>query len=163
MSATTAISTAADYVNAPLLYKGKVREIYDLGEQFLIVVTDRISAFDYVLSPAVAEASLDAAPSELVLVGHSHVALAFTRRRRLEGGLAPAGTTIALSDGEALLNPGSVGQPRDGDPRAAWLLVDFERGRASFRRTSYPIEATQDEIREAGLPASLAERLAVGT
>ncbi|TMV49701.1 phosphoribosylaminoimidazolesuccinocarboxamide synthase [Paenibacillus mesophilus] len=53
MSQETAISTAADYVNAPLLYKGKVREIYDLGEHFLIVVTDRISAFDYVLSPAV--------------------------------------------------------------------------------------------------------------
>ncbi|WP_223837199.1 phosphoribosylaminoimidazolesuccinocarboxamide synthase [Paenibacillus oceani] len=53
MSTTTAISTAADDVNAPLLYKGKVREIYDLGEHFLIVVTDRISAFDYVLSPAV--------------------------------------------------------------------------------------------------------------
>lgn len=53
MNATTAISTAADYINAPLLYKGKVREIYDLGEQFLMIVTDRISAFDYVLSPAV--------------------------------------------------------------------------------------------------------------
>ncbi|WP_409342919.1 phosphoribosylaminoimidazolesuccinocarboxamide synthase [Paenibacillus sp. MBLB4367] len=50
---TTAISTAAPYVKAPLLYKGKVRELYDLGEHFLIVVTDRISAFDYVLEPAV--------------------------------------------------------------------------------------------------------------
>ncbi|MEK3883948.1 phosphoribosylaminoimidazolesuccinocarboxamide synthase [Paenibacillus sp. PL2-23] len=49
----TAISTAADYVKAPLVYKGKVRELYDLGEHFLIVVTDRISAFDYVLDPAV--------------------------------------------------------------------------------------------------------------
>ncbi|GJM69495.1 hypothetical protein HMSSN036_17110 [Paenibacillus macerans] len=48
-----AISTAADLVNAPLLYKGKVRELYDLGEHYLIVVTDRISAFDYVLEPAV--------------------------------------------------------------------------------------------------------------
>lgn len=53
MSQTTAISTAAELVNAPLLYKGKVREMYDLGEHFLMVVTDRISAFDYVLSPAV--------------------------------------------------------------------------------------------------------------
>jgi phosphoribosylaminoimidazole-succinocarboxamide synthase len=53
LNATNAISTAADYVNAPLLYKGKVREMYDLGEHFLMVVTDRISAFDYVLSPAV--------------------------------------------------------------------------------------------------------------
>ncbi|MFD0589977.1 phosphoribosylaminoimidazolesuccinocarboxamide synthase [Paenibacillus sp. GCM10027627] len=48
-----ALSTAVDYVKAPLVYKGKVRELYDLGEHFLIVVTDRISAFDYVLEPAV--------------------------------------------------------------------------------------------------------------
>ncbi|RIX60512.1 phosphoribosylaminoimidazolesuccinocarboxamide synthase [Paenibacillus nanensis] len=48
-----ALSTAVDYVKAPLVYKGKVRELYDLGEHFLIVVTDRISAFDYVLDPAV--------------------------------------------------------------------------------------------------------------
>lgn len=48
-----AISTAVDYVKAPLVYKGKVRELYDLGEHYLIVVTDRISAFDYVLEPAV--------------------------------------------------------------------------------------------------------------
>ncbi|MEF3302457.1 phosphoribosylaminoimidazolesuccinocarboxamide synthase [Paenibacillus sp. GYB003] len=53
MSEATAISTAADYVKAPLLYKGKVREMYDLGDHFLMVTTDRISAFDYVLSPAV--------------------------------------------------------------------------------------------------------------
>ncbi|MCE3198673.1 phosphoribosylaminoimidazolesuccinocarboxamide synthase [Paenibacillus sonchi] len=50
-----AVSTAVDLVNAPLLYKGKVRELYDLGEEVLIVVTDRISAFDYVLDPAVPE------------------------------------------------------------------------------------------------------------
>jgi phosphoribosylaminoimidazole-succinocarboxamide synthase len=53
MAATKAISSAEPYVKAPLLYKGKVRELYDLGEHFLIAVTDRISAFDWVLSPAV--------------------------------------------------------------------------------------------------------------
>lgn len=54
MTATSqALSTAVDYIKAPLIYKGKVRELYDLGEHFLIVVTDRISAFDYVLDPAV--------------------------------------------------------------------------------------------------------------
>ncbi len=55
MSATEAIATAERFVNAPLLYKGKVRELYDLGEHVLIVVTDRISAFDYVLEPPVPE------------------------------------------------------------------------------------------------------------
>jgi phosphoribosylaminoimidazole-succinocarboxamide synthase len=53
MTVTTAISSAEPYVKAPLLYKGKVRELYDLGEHYLIAVTDRISAFDYILRPAV--------------------------------------------------------------------------------------------------------------
>ena len=53
MEQTAALTTAVDLIDAPLLYKGKVRELYDLGEHFLIVVTDRISAFDYVLSPGV--------------------------------------------------------------------------------------------------------------
>jgi phosphoribosylaminoimidazole-succinocarboxamide synthase len=53
LNATVGLTTAVDYIKAPLIYKGKVRELYDLGEHYLIVVTDRISAFDYVLSPAV--------------------------------------------------------------------------------------------------------------
>lgn len=55
MNSTLALSTAIDYVKVPLVYKGKVRELYDLGEHFLIVVTDRISAFDYVLNPAISD------------------------------------------------------------------------------------------------------------
>lgn len=50
-----AVSTAAPWIDAPLVYKGKVRELYDLGEHYLIVVTDRISAFDYILEPPVPE------------------------------------------------------------------------------------------------------------
>jgi diadenosine tetraphosphatase ApaH/serine/threonine PP2A family protein phosphatase len=60
------------------------------------------------------------------------------------------------------LNPGSVGQPRDGDPRAAWLELDFDQRFASFRRVAYPIEETQREMREAGLPELLATRLEQG-
>ena len=81
--------------------------------------------------------------------------------RHRSGGLAPDGTEVPL-DGRWLLNPGSVGQPRDGDPRAAWLLLDLERRFASFRRVQYPIQATQNEMRAAGLPPLLAARLARG-
>jgi diadenosine tetraphosphatase ApaH/serine/threonine PP2A family protein phosphatase len=62
----------------------------------------------------------------------------------------------------ALLNPGSVGQPRDGDPRAAYVLLDLDVQRAAFRRVEYDIEQTQREMREAGLPEILAARLALG-
>ena len=62
----------------------------------------------------------------------------------------------------ALLNPGSVGQPRDGDPRAAYLLLDLDAQQASFRRVEYDVERTQREMRDAGLPEMLAGRLALG-
>ena len=61
-----------------------------------------------------------------------------------------------------LLNPGSVGQPRDGDPRAAWLLLDFDERRAVFKRAEYDVEKTQAQIHAACLPAELADRLAEG-
>ena len=67
-----------------------------------------------------------------------------------------------LGDGRWLMNPGSVGQPRDGDPRAAYLLLDLDASSARYRRVPYDVEATQAEIRDAGLPEALAERLAGG-
>jgi diadenosine tetraphosphatase ApaH/serine/threonine PP2A family protein phosphatase len=119
--------------------------------------------WDYVLSGDSAWASFEATTAPLVLVGHSHVALAIQLDgEALSGGLAPHGTDTALADGRWLLNPGSVGQPRDGDPRAAFLLLDLEQGTARFRRVDYEIERTQAEIRELGLPGALADRLALG-
>jgi diadenosine tetraphosphatase ApaH/serine/threonine PP2A family protein phosphatase len=119
--------------------------------------------WDYVLSGEAALAALELTSAPLVLVGHSHVALQISLREAiLDGGLAPAGTELDLSAGRFLLNPGSVGQPRDGDPRAAWLLLDLERRFAEFRRVPYPILQTQTEIRERGLPETLAARLAHG-
>lgn len=123
----------------------------------------RDPVWEYVLSAEAALAALESTEAQVVLVGHSHVALAVSRRgRHLDGGLAPGGTEVDLSRGRRLLNPGSVGQPRDGDPRAAWLLLDLEARRASFRRVPYEVERTQAEIRAAGLPEPLAERLAHG-
>ena len=123
----------------------------------------RDSVWEYVLSPEAALAAFDLTSAALVLVGHSHVALMIESvRGRLRGGQAPAGTAADLSKGRWLLNPGSVGQPRDGDPRAAWLLLDLDARRADFRRVEYEIERTQAEIHERGLPEPLAARLAAG-
>jgi diadenosine tetraphosphatase ApaH/serine/threonine PP2A family protein phosphatase len=125
----------------------------------------RDPVWEYVLDGPTAAAALATAPERHVLVGHSHVAL------RVEvsddgltgsGGLAPDGTEADLSAGRALLNPGSVGQPRDGDPRAALLVIDTEPGRATFRRVEYPVAETQAAVRAAGLPEVLAARLEHG-
>ena len=123
----------------------------------------RDPVWEYVLSDESAVATLELTEEPLVLVGHSHAALQIALRDGvLAGGLAPAGTEIDLRSGRALLNPGSVGQPRDGDPRAAYLILDLAARTASFRRVEYDVERTQEEIREAGLPDALAARLAFG-
>lgn len=123
----------------------------------------RDPVWEYVLSEEVALLALLETSAPVVLVGHSHLALALGwDEESLEGGLAPLGTEVGLPGRRWLLNPGSVGQPRDGDPRAAWLLIDIPSGRGTFRRTEYPIERTQAEMRGRGLPEALAERLAQG-
>ncbi len=119
--------------------------------------------WDYVLSEEGARASMEMVRAPLLMVGHSHVALSIAYDRgALSGGLAHGGDEVDLNASRWLLNPGSVGQPRGGDPRAAWLMLDFDAGWAWFRRTEYPIERTQAEIRTAGLPEGLAGRLAHG-
>jgi diadenosine tetraphosphatase ApaH/serine/threonine PP2A family protein phosphatase len=123
----------------------------------------RDPVWDYVLSDGAAAESLRLTRAPVVLVGHSHVALALAGAGEgVEGGLAPGGTEVDLAAGRWLLNPGSIGQPRDGDPRAAWLLLDFDADRAVFQRVAYDVAATQAEIRAAGLPDLLAGRLAHG-
>ena len=122
----------------------------------------RDPVWEYVLSEDAAWATFELTEAPVVLVGHSHVALALTfDGTEVAGGLAPAGTEVDLS-GRWLLNPGPVGQPRDGDPRAAWLLLDLERRFAQFHRVAYPVERTQEEMRERGLPRALAARLERG-
>ena len=129
----------------------------------LFHASPRDPVWEYVLSADVARAAFELTGSPLVLVGHSHVPLAITLEDDVvDGGLAEGGTELPLGPGRRLLNPGSVGQPRDGDPRAAWLLLDLERETASFRRVEYDVASTQEEIRERELPDALAQRLAHG-
>ncbi len=124
----------------------------------------RDPVWEYVLSALQAELCLDSSAHRVCLIGHSHVALSFSR---LAGDAATGqtrgeGEEIDLSEGEWLINPGSVGQPRDGDPRAAWLELDLVQWRAVYRRTEYDIDGAAAAIRAARLPDSLAERLAFG-
>jgi diadenosine tetraphosphatase ApaH/serine/threonine PP2A family protein phosphatase len=122
----------------------------------------RDPVWEYVLSDEAAAATLTLSPSPTVLVGHSHVALHVRwADDALTGGLATDDEEVEIAD-RVLLNPGSVGQPRDGDPRAAFLLLDLDRRTATFRRVDYDVERTQAEMREARLPEALAARLTLG-
>ena len=134
------------------------------GPVGLYHASPRDPVWEYVLSTLLAELCLDEQRHRLCLVGHSHVALAFTRRpgEVATGEARREGAQLDLTAGEWLINPGSVGQPRDGDPRAAWVLLDLDGLSASYLRTEYDIAGAAAAIRAARLPDSLAERLEYG-
>jgi diadenosine tetraphosphatase ApaH/serine/threonine PP2A family protein phosphatase len=120
--------------------------------------------WEYVIDNRTAAACIEQQGQPVSLVGHSHVPLMYGLDGdddRASGGYAQEGTR-PLGDGRRLINPGSVGQPRDGDARAAWLELDLGRGKAQFHREPYDIARTQEELRERELPEALAERLAHG-
>ncbi len=125
----------------------------------------RDPVWEYVLSPLQAELCLDVIePHRIALIGHSHIALSFSRGagEPATGETRADGTELDLAAGEWLLNPGSVGQPRDGDPRAAWLMLDTDAWTATYRRTEYDVAGAGAAIRAARLPDSLAGRLLHG-
>ena len=130
----------------------------------LFHASPRDPVWEYVLSPLQAELCLDTQRHRVCLIGHSHVALSFSRvpGAPATGETRPDGEELDLERGEWLINPGSVGQPRDGDPRAAWLELDTGGWRAVYRRTEYDIAGAAAAIRAARLPDSLAERLSFG-
>ncbi|HWP61951.1 MAG TPA: metallophosphoesterase family protein [Candidatus Binatia bacterium] len=99
----------------------------------------------------------------LGLHGHTHIPVLWRLTKdELELVRVDDGTELALDERVVLANPGSVGQPRDGDPRSSYLLYDADEGRLVWHRVAYDVAATQRAMREAGLPRWLVERLAVG-
>jgi predicted phosphodiesterase len=124
----------------------------------------RDPVWEYVLSALQAELCLDTQTHRVCLIGHSHVALSFWRLpgQSASGQTRADGEELDLDQGEWLVNPGSVGQPRDGDPRAAWLELDLDAQTGVYHRIDYDIEGAAAAIRAARLPDSLAERLSFG-
>jgi diadenosine tetraphosphatase ApaH/serine/threonine PP2A family protein phosphatase len=124
----------------------------------------RDPVWEYVLSTIQAEECFELMSPRLGAIGHSHVALFFRRDDGSDvvGAQATDGTNLDLASGRWLVNPGGVGQPRDGDPRAPWLLLDTEDWTAAWRRVEYAVDDAAKAIRGAGLPPVLAERLYSG-
>jgi predicted phosphodiesterase len=110
--------------------------------------------------------ALDAAARPLCLFGHTHLPVIYRRSGAGDVPVVPDGnaaTRITLESGARyLINPGSVGQPRDGDPRAGFAIHDADKGEITLFRIEYPIESAQRRIMDAGLPLSLAQRLSIG-
>jgi diadenosine tetraphosphatase ApaH/serine/threonine PP2A family protein phosphatase len=129
----------------------------------LVHGSPRDPVWEYVTSAPLARTSLDLMETPLGLHGHTHVPIAWIERAgRVESITPAADTRVAVEGRRALLNPGSVGQPRDGDPTASWLELDTAGGTATWRRVAYDIAAARAGIIDAGLPPRLGDRLRHG-
>ena len=129
----------------------------------LVHGSPREPIWEYVTSVPVARANLAVLEGRVALHGHTHLPVAFLEEGgRIEVVSPGDGSVLELRGRRALVNPGSVGQPRDGDPRSAFLVLDTDADTVTWHRTGYDIAAVQASMRAAGLPASLAARLSVG-
>jgi diadenosine tetraphosphatase ApaH/serine/threonine PP2A family protein phosphatase len=119
----------------------------------------------YVFDDLDALRAMNAADRRLCLFGHTHVQVGY-RLWKEELSIVtpddPQSSVVKLAEGQYLLNPGSVGQPRDGDPRAAYAIIDTDTMELDLLRVEYPVERAQARIMDEGLPEVLAQRLALG-
>jgi predicted phosphodiesterase len=130
------------------------------GSFTLVHGSPRDPTWEYIVSPPVAQANLGSFATVHCLFGHTHVPVAYRQAEPRMATVAPTdGTILTLDERRTLLNPGSVGQPRDGISTASWLLLDLGAATATWHRTRYDIAATQAAMRAAGLPARLVARL----
>jgi diadenosine tetraphosphatase ApaH/serine/threonine PP2A family protein phosphatase len=144
-------------------YLATLPEVRRDGELTAVHGSPRDPTWEYVTGPGVAAANLAAFDTRLCLHGHTHVPVIFSAEDgRIEIVPATPDAPLRLNAGRALVNPGSVGQPRDGNPAASYLVLDTDSGMAEFRRVAYDVARTQHLMAEVGLPVRLAERLSYG-
>ena len=125
----------------------------------------REPVWEYILDANVAYANFAHFPNRICLVGHTHIPLIFElndRRQRCEAMIPPLNGAVKLGTRRMIINPGSVGQPRDGDPWASYALLDTEEMTWEFCRIAYPLEITQERMRARDLPRRLIDRLEIG-
>jgi len=144
-------------------YLAALPEVRRDGELTAVHGSPRDPTWEYITDSEVASANLASFDTRLCLNGHTHVPVVF----RADDGevravAATPGAPVSVATGRAFVNPGSVGQPRDGNAAASYLVIDTEAATAEFRRVSYDVAVTQRAMRDLDLPPRLAERLSYG-
>ena len=133
------------------------------GAFSLVHGSPRDPTWEYLTSAAIARASFEAMTTDHGLNGHTHIPVAFVLDSDRIAAVRPRdGDRLSLDGTRVLLNPGSVGQPRDGEPAASYLVLDPEAAVATWHRVPYDIASVQAAMADAGLPRRLAERLSHG-
>lgn len=135
-------------------------------EKFTLVHgSPRYPIWEYVLTPAVARINFDFFDTHICLMGHTHVPVLYRYIREEHTATAeplPEGTPVHFNHERMMINPGSVGQPRDGDSRAAYALLDLDAMTITHYRVQYDVEKTQAKMEAANLPPRLIQRLSYG-
>ena len=152
-------------------YVSELPRVVQEGDFTLVHASLRDPVWEYLVHEEAARASFDILETQFLLVGHSHLCLLFEELQTAPDEPARVHPVGRLHDGalihlpqdvRLILNPGSVGQPRDSDPRAAYAILDTDSRTYSQHRVAYDIESVQRDIIAAGLPTSIAERLSYG-
>jgi predicted phosphodiesterase len=144
-------------------YLATLPEMRVSGDLTAVHGSPREPIWEYIISPSVAAANLGSFRTWLCLFGHTHVPAIFRASDgRVEAIAAATGDPVRLDARRALINPGSVGQPRDGIPESAYAILDDRDATVEFRRVAYDIKETQRLMHAAKLPERLAERLTWG-
>lgn len=162
--ARTAIEwTATQLDSNSRAYLATLPEVRVSGDLTAVHGSPRDPIWEYILSPGIAADNLASFETWVCLFGHTHVPIIFRAEDgRVDALAAMPGEPVRLDARRALINPGSVGQPRDGIPASAYAILDDREAVAEFRRVGYDIGLTQRLMHEAGLPPRLAERLSWG-
>jgi diadenosine tetraphosphatase ApaH/serine/threonine PP2A family protein phosphatase len=156
--------TAKQLTPHDIVYIESLPLVIEKGDFTLVHGSPREPVWEYILSLSAAKENFSYFKSKFCLVCHSHVPLVF--RLGKDGSCSfshfSPDSALGLSEGRLIINPGAVGQPRDGDPRASYAIYDSEAGQIRLYRVPYDITATQAKMVEQRLPMRLVARLSHG-
>lgn len=157
--------TASQLTDGTRAWLRQLPERHVEGDYTIVHASPREPTWEYLLDTRSAAENFNHFDTGVCFAGHTHLPLIFAAAPRRPGAVAlrpPAGTTFDLRLARCIVNPGSVGQPRDGDPRAAYAIVDTGSRTVEFRRCAYDVAETQRQMEDAALPQGLIERLSNG-
>jgi predicted phosphodiesterase len=128
----------------------------------LVHGSPRDPTWEYIFTASVARGNLSSFETEHCLVGHTHIPVAYREKSGRMEGIEPDGQPFKLGRQRVIANPGSVGQPRDGDPRASAMVLDTDARTLAWHRVEYPVERVQKLMTDFKLPPRLVRRLQYG-
>ncbi len=146
-------------------YLGALPTRVEQDDFFMAHASPREPIWEYILDANQAFSNFAYFSTPICLVGHTHIPIVFEldeQQRRCETMVPPFPEPLALGSRRTIINPGSVGQPRDGNPRASYAILDSDAMTWEFHRVAYPVEITQERMRARGLPRRLIGRLEMG-